>query len=39
MADHVVVMRDGVIEQQGRPLDLYDRPANRFVAVSSARRR
>jgi multiple sugar transport system ATP-binding protein len=32
MADHVVVMRDGVIEQQGRPLDLYDRPANRFVA-------
>ncbi|MDS7593901.1 sn-glycerol-3-phosphate ABC transporter ATP-binding protein UgpC [Agrobacterium tumefaciens] len=32
MADHVVVMRSGVIEQQGRPLDLYDRPANRFVA-------
>jgi multiple sugar transport system ATP-binding protein len=32
MADHVVVMRNGVIEQQGRPLDLYDRPANRFVA-------
>ncbi|WEX75422.1 ABC transporter ATP-binding protein [Sinorhizobium numidicum] len=32
MADHVVVMRDGVIEQQGRPLDLYDRPANKFVA-------
>jgi multiple sugar transport system ATP-binding protein len=32
MADHVVVMRDGVIEQQGAPLDLYDRPANRFVA-------
>jgi multiple sugar transport system ATP-binding protein len=32
MADHVVVMRDGVIEQQGRPLDLYDTPANRFVA-------
>ncbi len=32
MADHVVVMRDGIIEQQGRPLDLYDRPANRFVA-------
>ncbi len=32
MADWVVVMRDGVIEQQGRPLDLYDRPANRFVA-------
>jgi multiple sugar transport system ATP-binding protein len=32
MADHVVVMRAGRIEQQGRPLDLYDRPANRFVA-------
>jgi len=32
MADHVVVMRDGVIEQQGCPLELYDRPANKFVA-------
>ena len=32
MADHVVVMCAGVIEQQGRPLDLYDRPVNRFVA-------
>ncbi len=32
MADHVVVMRDGIIEQQGRPLDLYDKPANKFVA-------
>jgi multiple sugar transport system ATP-binding protein len=32
MADHVVVLRDGVLEQQGAPLDLYDRPANRFVA-------
>ena len=32
MADHVVVMRAGVIEQQGAPLDLYDRPASRFVA-------
>ena len=32
MADHVVVMRDGVIEQQGSPLDLYDSPATRFVA-------
>ncbi|MBP1852003.1 ABC transporter ATP-binding protein [Rhizobium halophytocola] len=32
MADHVVVMRGGVIEQQGDPLSLYDRPVNRFVA-------
>ncbi|WP_404403517.1 ABC transporter ATP-binding protein [Pelagibacterium halotolerans] len=32
MADHVVVMREGVIEQQGAPLELYDRPANMFVA-------
>jgi multiple sugar transport system ATP-binding protein len=32
MADHVVVMRAGVIEQQGAPMELYDRPANRFVA-------
>jgi multiple sugar transport system ATP-binding protein len=32
MADKIVVMRDGVIEQIGPPLDLYDRPANVFVA-------
>ncbi|GAB2188349.1 ABC transporter ATP-binding protein [Roseibium sp. LAB1] len=32
MADQVVVMRSGVIEQKGAPLDLYDRPVNRFVA-------
>jgi multiple sugar transport system ATP-binding protein len=32
MADHIVVMRAGVIEQQGSPLDLYDRPTNKFVA-------
>ena len=32
MADKIVVMRDGHIEQIGHPLDLYDRPANRFVA-------
>jgi multiple sugar transport system ATP-binding protein len=32
MADHVVVMRQGVIEQQGAPLELYDRPLNTFVA-------
>jgi multiple sugar transport system ATP-binding protein len=32
MADRIVVMHDGVVEQIGAPLDLYDRPANRFVA-------
>lgn len=32
MADKIVVMRDGKVEQIGRPLDLYDRPANMFVA-------
>ena len=32
MADKIVVMHDGIIEQQGPPLDLYDRPANLFVA-------
>lgn len=33
MADRIVVMRDGYIEQVGTPLDLYDRPANEFVAT------
>jgi multiple sugar transport system ATP-binding protein len=32
MADKIVIMRDGVIEQQGSPLEVYDRPENRFVA-------
>ncbi|EYD74276.1 Glycerol-3-phosphate ABC transporter, ATP-binding protein UgpC [Rubellimicrobium mesophilum DSM 19309] len=32
MADRIVVMRDGHIAQAGAPLDLYDRPANTFVA-------
>jgi multiple sugar transport system ATP-binding protein len=32
MADKIVVMRDGIIEQMGSPLDLYDRPQNVFVA-------
>jgi multiple sugar transport system ATP-binding protein len=32
LADRVVVLRDGVIEQVGTPLNLYDRPANQFVA-------
>jgi multiple sugar transport system ATP-binding protein len=32
MADKIVVMRDGVVEQIGDPLALYDRPVNTFVA-------
>jgi multiple sugar transport system ATP-binding protein len=32
LADRVVVLRDGAIEQQGSPLALYDHPANQFVA-------
>ena len=32
MADKIVVMHAGRVEQIGAPLDLYDRPANRFVA-------
>jgi len=32
LADRVVVLRDGRIEQVGTPLELYDRPASRFVA-------
>jgi multiple sugar transport system ATP-binding protein len=32
LADRIVLMRDGVIEQQGAPLDLFERPATRFVA-------
>jgi multiple sugar transport system ATP-binding protein len=33
MADKIVVMRDGEIDQVGSPLDLYDRPVNTFVAT------
>jgi multiple sugar transport system ATP-binding protein len=32
MADRIVLMRDGRIEQQGAPLELYERPATRYVA-------
>ena len=32
MADKIVILRDGLIEQQGSPLDVYDRPNNLFVA-------
>jgi multiple sugar transport system ATP-binding protein len=32
MADRIVVLHDGVVEQIGTPLELYDRPGNTFVA-------
>jgi multiple sugar transport system ATP-binding protein len=32
LADRIVLMRDGLIEQQGAPLDLFERPASTFVA-------
>ena len=32
MGDRIVVMKDGLIQQVGTPLELYDKPANRFVA-------
>ncbi len=32
MADKIVVLRDGKVEQIGTPLQLYDQPANQFVA-------
>jgi multiple sugar transport system ATP-binding protein len=32
MADRIAVLRDGRLEQFGKPLDLYNRPANLFVA-------
>src|SRR5438034_4277846 len=32
MADRIAVLRNGSVEQFGTPLDLYNRPANRFVA-------
>jgi multiple sugar transport system ATP-binding protein len=32
LADRIVVLRDGVIEQVGSPMELYNDPANRFVA-------
>ncbi len=32
LADRIVLMRDGVIEQQGSPLDLFEHPVSTFVA-------
>lgn len=31
MADRIVIMKDGVIQQVGKPMDLYEHPANKFV--------
>ena len=33
MADKIVILRDGYIEQIGSPLEVYDHPANLFVAA------
>ena len=33
MADRIVVLREGRVEQIGTPIDLYERPKNRFVAT------
>ena len=32
MGDRIVVMKDGVVQQVGKPMDLYDHPVNKFVA-------
>ena len=32
MSDRVVVMSDGIAQQVGRPFEIYNRPASRFVA-------
>jgi ABC-type sugar transport system ATPase subunit len=32
LADQIVVLKDGVIQQIGSPVDIYEQPANRFVA-------
>lgn len=32
MADRIVIMKDGVIQQAGKPMELYEHPANKFVA-------
>ena len=32
LADRIILLRDGEIEQQGAPLELFDKPATRFVA-------
>ena len=36
LADRIVLMRDGLIEQQGKPLDLFERPASNPMTVRRA---
>lgn len=32
MADRIVIMKDGIIQQVGKPMELYEHPVNKFVA-------
>ncbi len=32
LADQIVVLKDGVVQQTGTPVEIYEQPANRFVA-------
>lgn len=32
MADRIVIMKDGIVQQTGEPMELYEHPCNRFVA-------
>lgn len=32
MADRIVIMRDGIVQQVGKPMELYEHPVNKFVA-------
>ena len=32
MADRIVIMRDGIVQQTGEPMELYEHPCNKFVA-------
>lgn len=32
MADRIVIMKDGIVQQIGRPMELYEHPVNKFVA-------
>lgn len=39
LGDRICIMEDGYIRQVGSPGEVFDNPANLFVAISSARRR